>query len=120
MTTVYVAVAFDATKTVVLPSVVPPHVSVLVLKLAVAQTISFTVSGVPETSESEDVLVNVTKTPGPAGEVSQNAVKFGRWLTSNGDVFVALVPCVYVEEHRGVPLLPSHIQAYQSFDSAHW
>jgi hypothetical protein len=55
MTIVYVAVAFAEAKTVVEPRVVPVHESVVVLNPADAQTMSFTVSAVPSTSESEDV-----------------------------------------------------------------
>jgi hypothetical protein len=78
MIMVYVDDAFAGTKEVELASVVPVQVSVVVLKPAEAHTISLTVSGVPETSASEDVLVKVTTCPGFFGELSTKTVKEGR------------------------------------------
>lgn len=88
----YVDDALAETKTVDDASKVPVQVSVTVSNPADAHTISFTVSGVPETSESEDVELNVTICPGLAGELSVNTVKLGRWFTSNGEELVAFVP----------------------------
>jgi hypothetical protein len=90
---VYVEDAFAETETVEEASVVPVHVFVVVLKPAVAHTVRNTVSGVPETSASDDVLVKVTTAPGSAGELSLKIVNDGLWLISNGDELVAFVPC---------------------------
>ena len=112
----YDEVALLATDTVELARVVPVHVSVTVLKPALAHTKSFTVSAVPDTSESDDVLIKVTVCPGTAGELSANKLNEGRWFTSNGDDVVP-VPCFAVLLHRGVPAFPSQTYAYQTFDS---
>ena len=74
----YVDVAFAETRAVEEAKTVPVQVCVVVLKPAEAHTISFTVSGVPETSGSDDVEVKVTTCPGFAGELSTKPVNTGR------------------------------------------
>ena len=74
---VYDEVALEDTKAVELASSVPVQVFVVVANPALPQTISLTVSAPPEASVSDDVLKNVTATPGIAGELSLNALNVG-------------------------------------------
>ena len=97
--------------------VVPPQLSVEVLKTLVEQTNNRTVSFVGTTSASDAVVVKVTVAPGRAGESSVNAVKVGRLFTLKGEA-VDPDPCVATALHRGLVATASHTHANQSFDSA--
>jgi hypothetical protein len=113
---VYVAVGLDAEKEE-MASVVAAHVSVVVLKLFVEQTISLTVSLVGTVSGSVEDAKKETTAPGSFGELSEKSVNVGRLFTLNGDRR-APVPCFATELQRGFVATASHTHAYQMFCSA--